>query len=50
MWSGDVYVINIDRLVIDFMTEYTKEDVFPAEKVLNFEEWRKYENFVKVVR
>ena len=51
MKSGNPFVINIDALMPDFINEYTSEDetVFPSETVFDFKEWRKDENYTKVI-
>ena len=46
MRTGDTLVINLDKLEVDFITEFTGTQ-FPADKIFNFEYWR--DHYLQVV-
>jgi len=50
MRAGDTLVINLEKLIVDFASELTSEEIFPAKSVFNFEQWREYDNYYKIVR
>ena len=50
MRAGDTLVINMEKLIVDFKDEFTSEEIFPAKSVFNFEQWREYDNYFKIVR
>ncbi len=46
MRTGDTLVINLDKLEVDFITEFTGPQ-FPADKIFNYEYWR--DHYLQVV-
>lgn len=51
MRSGDRLVLYLGNTAIDFKNNFTSDETnFPAEKIFNFAEWRKEENYKKIVR
>ena len=51
MRSGDKLVYYIGNISPDFKSGLTGDDsTFPTEKIFNFAEWRKEENYKKIVR
>lgn len=51
MRTGDRLVLYLGNIAIDFKNNFTSDETnFPAEKVFNFAEWRKEENYKKIVR
>ena len=51
MRTGTPFVIDMDTLMIDFMDEFKGADtLFPTETIFNWEEWRKPENYMKIVK
>ena len=51
MRSGDRLVLFCGNIAPDFKKEMTSDAAnFPAEVVFNFNEWRKEENYKKIVR
>ena len=49
MRTGSELVIVLDTILIDFLDEFNS-DQFPSHLIFNREEWRKPENYMKVVR
>mmetsp|Transcript_28729 Transcript_28729/g.21412 ORF Transcript_28729/g.21412 Transcript_28729/m.21412 type:complete len:113 (+) Transcript_28729:168-506(+) len=41
MQSGETYVLFLDKLAPNFKEEFTHPTVFPADKIFNFNLWRK---------
>lgn len=50
MRLGDRYVLNCGKLQIDFMRDFHDPVNFPIDKIFDFQEWRKEENYKKIVR
>ena len=50
MRIGDVYAINCDNLNLDFVNEWTHPEIFPAEEITEFDEWRENDFYMKVVK
>ena len=50
MRSGDNFIVGCDKSIIDFNEKYNIESVFPMSEISNYEEWRVYPNYLKVVR
>ncbi len=50
MRVGDTLVINIDKTMPNFTSDFTHKTEFPTEKLFNFEEWRFYNNYMTVVK
>ena len=50
MKSGDNLVLFCDKIAPDFKTKMTHKENFPADKIFNFAEWRKKENYKSVLR
>ena len=51
MRTGEPLIIYLDHFMPDFYKEYTSDDtIFPAEKIFDFQEWRKDEVYKKIVR
>ncbi len=50
MRIGDTFVINVDKTAPDFNSKFTHDEIFPAEEVFNFVEWRSNDNYMKVVK
>ena len=49
MRTGSELVICLDTILIDFLNEFTSDE-FPAHLIFNREEWRKRENYMKIVK
>ena len=50
MRIGDTFCINMDNLVMDFKDRWQDDQIFPLDKIVNFDQWRKYQNYMKVVK
>ena len=50
MRIGDRLVLHCGRYGIDFRTEFNDPVNFPTELIFNFDEWRKEENYKRIVR
>ena len=50
MRIGDRYVLNCGKNMIDFKHMFNDPVNFPTDLIFNFEEWRKEENYMKIVR
>ncbi len=50
MRIGDRFVINCGKYSIDFRNQYNDPVNFPTDLIFNFDEWRKEENYKKIVR
>jgi hypothetical protein len=50
MRIGDRLVLNMGRYSIDFINEFTCPVNFPTNLIFNFKEWRKEENYKRIVR
>ena len=50
MRVGDTLVINIDKTMPNFTSDFTHKTEFPTEKLFDFEEWRFYNNYMTVVK
>jgi hypothetical protein len=50
MRIGDRLVLHCGKYNIDFMSQFNDPVNFPIEKIFNFEEWRKEENYKSIVR
>jgi hypothetical protein len=50
MRIGDRFVLHCGRYSIDFRSEFTDPVNFPTDLIFNFEEWRKEENYKRIVR
>lgn len=50
MRAGDRLVLNCGKLDIDFRTTFNDPVNFPTDVIFNFTEWRKEENYKKIVR
>uniref|UniRef100_A0A7S3X935 Uncharacterized protein n=1 Tax=Strombidinopsis acuminata TaxID=141414 RepID=A0A7S3X935_9SPIT len=48
--TGNNYVFNIGKSVVDFKEMFNEKDVFPADKIFDREEWNKEENYMKIVK
>jgi hypothetical protein len=49
MRLGDNFVINIDKLQVNFENEWNHPDIFPIE-IFNQEEWRERERHMRIVK
>lgn len=45
---GKNFIINVDKLMPNFTQEYC--DHFDSKTILNYEEWHKKENYIKIVK
>lgn len=50
MRIGDRLVLNCGKYMIDFRNDFTDPVNFPCDLIFNFDEWRKEENYKRVVR
>ena len=50
MRFGTSFVIDVDRIVPNFNTEWTSKETFPAAEICDFDSWRLRKNYMKVVR
>ena len=51
MRDGMFLILNVDQLSPDFTRDYSGPDnIFPTAKVFDKEEWKKMENYTKVVQ
>lgn len=50
MRIGDRLVLNCGKYAIDFRNDFNDPVNFPTDLIFNFEEWRKDENYKKIVR
>ena len=50
MRVGDTLVINIDKTMPNFTSDYNHKTEFPTERIFDFEEWRFYNNYMSVVK
>jgi hypothetical protein len=50
MRSGDRLVLYVGSLSPDFKTNFNDSVNFPTDLIFNFAEWRKEENYKKIVR
>jgi hypothetical protein len=51
MRCGDRFVIYVDKLAPNFKTEYNfPENLWPSELIFDFDKWREYDNYMKVVK
>lgn len=50
MRVGDRFVLNCGKYSIDFITYFTDPANFPTDLIFNYHEWRKEDNYKKVVR
>ena len=50
MKSGDNLVLFVDKMSVDFKTVMCDKDNFPADLIFNFAEFRKTENYKKILR
>ena len=50
MKYGDNMVMFIDKTAPDFKTNFTHKTEFPTDMMFNFEEFRKKENYKKLLR
>ena len=51
MRTGDPLIIYLDHFLPDFYQEYTADEcTFPAEIIFDFQEWRKDDNYMKIVK
>ena len=49
MKSGDTLVLFIDKIAPKFKADYNDNSTFPSDKVFDFQNWRKTENYKKIV-
>ena len=50
MRIGDTFVLNLDKTMPNLTTDYTSNTEFPTQMIFDFEEWRFYKNYMKIVR
>ena len=51
MRRGETFVLSCGKMSIDFLANYDGgADNLPIDKIFNFKEWRKKENYMKIVR
>ena len=47
---GDNLVLFVDEMAPDFKTKMTHKEDFPTDKIFNFGEWRKKDNYKSILR
>ena len=50
MRCGDTLALNVDKLSPDFKSNFTCSTNLPFDEICDFENWRKEDHFMKVVR
>ena len=45
MKLGSVFCLNLDNAQPDFRCEWTDNEVFPFDKICEFDEWREDDNY-----
>ena len=50
MRTGDTFVINIDKIIPDFHSQYTDQHIFPADQILDWDYWHSDDNYMKIVK
>ena len=50
MRAGDRYVLNCGKHAIDFINEFNDPVNFPTQLIFDYDEWRKEENYKRIVR
>ena len=50
MKSGDNFVMYMDKMALDFKTDMCHKEEFPTDLIFNFAEFRKKENYKKILR
>lgn len=50
MRIGDIFAINCDNLNLDFKNKWTHPEIFPIEKITDFDEWRESDNYMSIVK
>mmetsp|Transcript_4126 Transcript_4126/g.3994 ORF Transcript_4126/g.3994 Transcript_4126/m.3994 type:complete len:119 (+) Transcript_4126:220-576(+) len=50
MKSGSTFVFFISKIEPDFKKEFNVDGIFPTDLIFNFEEFRKKENYKKLVK
>lgn len=50
MKAEDTLVIYVSNIAPDFKNNFSKEGAFPTDKVFNFNEWRKKENYKSILQ
>ena len=48
--TGDNLLVDLGKTKPDFRTDYTSQEVFPADLVFNRTEWLKEENYIRYVK
>ena len=51
MRNGDRFVINVDKLLPNFNTDWNFEpNLWPAKEIFNYLKWRSDETYMKIVK
>ena len=49
MRMGDTLVINVDKTIPNFESDYKSND-FPTDLIFDFEYWHEYKNYTKILK
>ena len=50
MRYGSTFLVDLDKSTPDFKTKFTHKEIFDSDTILNFEEFRKRETYMKFVK
>ena len=49
MRSGDTLVLHSSKIVPDYKEKFYDKKTFPSDKIFDFQEWRKKENYKSIL-
>ena len=50
MRFGTSFVIDVGKIVPNFKSMWTDDEIFPTAQICDFDEWKKRPNYMKVVK
>ena len=50
MRDGSTYAINLGKLAPDFKNEWKDDELWPIDDIVDFDEWREDDKYLKIVK